>query len=74
MTIIRARQWRNGKPVGPTQIVEPKPQTFVQKSADAVERGIDRVVASKVGCGDCRSARAKAGAAAKEILRKVIPR
>lgn len=74
MTIIRAREWRNGKPIGPTQVIEPKPKTLAQKGADAVERGIDRVVQSKVGCGDCRAARAKAGAAAKEILRKVIPR
>ncbi len=66
MTIIRARRWKNGKPVGPSQVIE-RPTDAVPEAtaADAVPggaagrivRAIDRADAQGRGCSGCKAVR-----------------
>lgn len=74
MTIVRAQRWKDGKPVGPSQIIEPKPKTLIEKGADAVERGLKKVARVNVGCSDCRKQRGTIAEKATETLRKMVPR
>lgn len=66
MTIIRARRFKNGKPVGEYQIVERSTDAMPEAAesdavpaglANRIVRAIDRADAQGRGCGGCRAVR-----------------
>ncbi len=76
MTIIRARRWKNGKPVGPSQVIE-RPTDAVPEAAAAdavpggiagkIVRAIDRADAQGRGCSGCKAVRKTARAMVMKV-------
>lgn len=57
MTLVRARQVRNGQPIGGHRVVEPQEPKGI---AGKIIRAIDQADAQNRGCGGCKAIRRKA--------------